>query len=117
MNRDEFLHLYHGRGDRAVRVGAVDERVRLQLGAITYTVHLSPETIRKQRQNHPELSPEHYQMAPIALRFGAAFPDRHRSVVILYEDRHIFDVTFKLALKTTVCGTELYLTSFHIMRW
>jgi len=117
MNPRYVQALYEGKRRAPVRVGDLDYALCREIGATRAAVWLSYETMSKQLVRHPELGSDHYLVAPLALTYGAVFRDVGQSLMILYEDTCVFGVTFKLALKATKAGDEIFLTSLHQMRW
>lgn len=86
------------------------------IGATTRHVLLSPETMAKQRRNHPDITLDHYLVLPVALRQAAVLQDTARSLVLVHEDSVRHMTHFKVAIKATACGREMYVVSFHCLR-
>lgn len=77
-----------------------------KIGATSRVARLSPETLAKQRVNHPELTAEDYAMAQEAVEGGRPVPSTEKSLVYLWEDGRMVTV-----VKATVDGEKTYLTS------
>jgi hypothetical protein len=86
------------------------------LGASTLRVTLSYATLQKQRDHHPDLPLEYYRILPAALRMGAFYQDSRSTAVVFYTDIYEFSANFRVAIKTTGLGDELYVLSFFKLR-
>ena len=75
------------------------------------SVLLSPHTLAKQLNKHPELSPHEYHAVFIALASGETYLDGAFRVVIIYE----LDRWYKVVLKATAARDEVFLVSLFRM--
>jgi len=97
-----------------VRVCRIDRTAAVAIGAKTQDVWLSKEDAEKIKAKHG-LDLRHLHLVPIAARYGWAGvePHRPRHLIIVYEDREVFGRFFKLVIKATGNGREMYIETFH----
>ncbi|OYY34611.1 MAG: hypothetical protein B7X65_15225 [Polaromonas sp. 39-63-25] len=81
------------------------DQARLQ--ADTSVAYLSSQTVTKQLQNHPEIGLDDYRRIPDIVDQGDAHLQGANRLVFLFED----GVVWRLALKATKQGHELYVLS------
>jgi len=113
MDFKHLLGLHTGSRTDTMVVCHVDPVVSVYLGCRSNKVLLSYETVQKQLAHHPELPISHYQIVHSALRLGAFHRcnKRPRAAVVLYVDTRQFHTVFRLYVKGTACGREIYLVS------
>lgn len=99
-----------------MKVGEVDAEIAAALGASTTDVLMSWATIDKQRRRHPELDAEHYRAIPMALALGEYRIEAVLKMAVLYTDVVAFNANFRVCIKATALGDEIWMTSFHKLR-
>ncbi|GAB4257126.1 MAG: hypothetical protein Kow0065_06260 [Methylomicrobium sp.] len=92
------------------RVMTVPTEIAQALGANTRQVVLSPDTLVKNRQHHPDLTDSDYaKLDQIGENPTIAVKDGNRTVVLVKQDSEIYWT----AIKATQTGKALFLTSFR----
>ena len=86
------------------------------IGAHTSSIFLSYETIQKQIKSHPEMTLNHYRALRPCLKFGEYWHIAEQSLAVFFVDTYLFGTNFRAILKSAACGTEIFLTSFHMVR-
>jgi len=79
-----------------------------KIGAQSRVVRLSPQTLEKQADHHPELTAEDYALAQEAISGGRALQSGDKSLVYVWEDGALVTV-----VKATAAGDATYLTSLR----
>jgi hypothetical protein len=116
MDFGHLTGLLLGERDDPLTVCTLQSEIAAALGASAQRVTLSYATLQKQRRNHPDLRVEYYRVLPAALRMGAFYRDSPRTAVVFYTDVHEFAANFRIAIKATTRGDELYVLSFFKVR-
>ncbi|WP_421793936.1 phage minor head protein [Hydrocarboniphaga effusa] len=93
----------------AVPVAILDDDQVRALGARTKVVELSSDTMAKQRQRHPELTPEDYAAVARVVDEGTAFRDGEKSMLFLLD----MEPGYVAVVKSTATGAGLFLTSYR----
>lgn len=118
MDIDHLRALLAGEREEPVVVGAVHHPALVRaIGAPgVHAVLLSPDTIVKQRQQHPDIDIDDYCVAPDVLRFGLVLhlPAWPRQLTFCYQ--HHTGWRYRLFVKSTMRGDELWVTSLHRTR-
>jgi len=83
------------------------------IGAHTRAVWLSYATLQKQLSKHQDVNLDDYLFIPNIVFMGRAIFDRPRSVTYLHEVVPPRMSWFKLSLRTTKRGHEIYVSTFH----
>lgn len=78
-----------------------------EIGAKTQIVLLSPDTLRKQAEHHPELTQEDYEKAQDVIKRGQRFKQNERKLAFMIDEPNGRAVI----IKVTKNGDELYATS------
>lgn len=78
------------------------------IGAKTHTVRLSAETMRKQKDVHPEITIDEYALVQTTIDSGERVQDTDKSVIYVLEQDGYVSV-----VKTTGTGKAVFLTSFR----
>lgn len=116
MDDAELIQLLDGKIARPIHVCDMEPELASAINALTTTVLLSPYTIEKQRNNHPELDLGHYRLLPDIIRYGLALRDSPRSINFYEDDRPHFGNLWQVCVKVIEDGSELYVTSFHPLK-
>jgi len=108
---DFLIHLDPG----PVPVGWLEKSLVRTIGAETQDLLLSDYTRTKQRFRHKEVGFEEYRKIPLVLREGYIVreSEHRRSSLIFCFDSGEGKRCYKLSIKATRNGTELYVLSFH----
>lgn len=94
-------------------VAVLNEGFRKEIGARSQTVWLSDETLKKNRQSHPELQIGDYQQLPdIVETAQLVVQDGDNTLVMLRRDKNLYYG----ALKTTQTGERGYMLSLRLAR-
>lgn len=93
----------------AVPVAILDEQQVLALGSRTKVVELSSDTMAKQRQRHPELTPDDYAAVARVVDEGVAFRDGERSMLFVLD----MEPGYVAVVKSTTTGAGLFVTSYR----
>jgi len=101
---DDFVA---GKSKGAFPVAKLRPQDQERLSANTSVAYLSSETLAKQVANHPEIGLADYQRIPEIVDGGEVHTQAGNRLVFLYEG----DVVWRLALKATKAGDELYVIS------
>lgn len=89
-------------------IAVMSETDAAQIGGKTQLVRLSPDTLGKQRREHPELNLTEYTFVQDAVDRGETIQDGQRSLVYLLEEAEYVTV-----VKATKSGKALFMTSFR----
>lgn len=115
MDIDHLRALLSGERQEPIVVGAIhrSELVRLIGAPGRHAVLLSTATLVKQAERHPDIGFDDYCAMPNALRFGLALylPEWPRQLTFCYEEHT--GRRYRLFVKSTLRGDELYVTSLH----
>ena len=118
MDIDHLRALLSGERREPIVVGAIHrpDLVRMIGAPEIYAVLLSRETIVKQHRQHPDIGLDEYSIAPNVLRFGLVLwlPEWPRQLTFCYEEHS--GLRYRLFVKSTTRGHQLYITSFHRTR-
>lgn len=109
VRAQHFRDLAEGRIEGAAPVGYLDDTLAATIGAGVRRVDVSSDTLKKQREHHPELQLEEYQVVPEMFRTGLVIRDGEQALVFFKQAGR----TYKAAVKATKEGNALFLTSFH----
>jgi hypothetical protein len=116
MDFGHLTGLHLSERDDPLTVCTLRSDISAALGANTLRVTLSYATLQKQQKSHPDLLLDYYRVLPPALRMGAFYQDDRRTAVVFYTDVHQFSANFRVAIKATARGDELYVLSFFKLR-
>lgn len=83
------------------------------IGSQTATVLLSAESMRKQKNEHPELTPEEYAFAQTAIDGGTKVKDSAHSLVYILEEAGADAGGYVTVVKATRTGETVFLTSLR----
>ena len=108
---DFLIHLDPG----PVPVGRLESGLTRLIGAETQELLLSDYTRTKQHFRHKEVGFEEYRKIPLVLREGFIVREgeHRRSSLIFCFDSGVGKRCYKLSIKATRNGAELYVLSFH----
>lgn len=59
------------------------------------------------------LQANHFPIIELAILFGRVIHDREPDLTFFYYDSAVFGTCFKVAVKRTPCGSEVYVKTFH----
>ncbi len=91
-------------------ITTVPPAVAKALGASTQQVYLSPETLAKNKQHHPDITMADYaRLEALVSRPQVVVKDGARSVVVVKQAQAIYWA----AIKSTATGKALFVTSFR----
>lgn len=120
MNLADLRDLLYGERIIPLVVGIIfEEHISAAMGAGTYEVLLSKDTVLKQLERHPDLGPEHYAMLPFIIRHGLVIHEKAdtRNAAICYEPAPLAPGgRFMVALKSPTDAKEIFVTSLHRTR-
>lgn len=86
----------------------LNEKTRQLINAKSTEVLFSKHTFNKQLAHHPEINTEDYQLIPEIIESGEIYHQKEKTYVLL---RHNNGTLYRLALKTTQAGDEIYFLS------
>lgn len=112
MNFAHFQGLYNDLRIDPVIVCNVERALASAIGARVTRVFLSPETLAKQKDRHPDLEADDYMALRPAILYGEWRQDGPNKAVILFVDRHLIGFGVRVCLKATANGREIYVVSF-----
>ncbi|GAB6841399.1 hypothetical protein HNR00_000634 [Methylorubrum rhodinum] len=116
MDFEHLLGLHTGTYHHSLAITEISPPIARSLSANVTTVLLSADTIRKQLKHHRELPISAYRYVRNALVMGEYRQDSPRSAIVLYTHNVEPYQNFRVYLKATQSGDEIYLLSFLIMR-
>lgn len=102
-----FEQFVAGKTQGSFPVAVLRPQDQARLAADTSVAYLSSQTLAKQHQKHPELQADDYRRIPDIVDQGEAHLQGNNRLVFLFEG----DVVWRLALKATKHGHELYVIS------
>lgn len=105
----DFEQFVQGEVEGFAPVGHIDDTLAAAIGSTAREVRLSSESMRKQRENHPELSVAEYRLLPRVMQNGMVIRDKERVLMIFKR----VDRWYRATIKSTSDGHELFLVSFH----
>lgn len=105
----DFAKFVKGEIEGFTPVGHIDGVLAAAIGSQAREVRLSSESMRKQRENHPDLTVEEYRLLPAITKDGLVIQDKEN--VLMFFKR--FDRWYRATVKGTSEGQELFLVSFH----
>lgn len=107
----ELIRFWNGQAGDFAHIADLPSDLGAQIGAKTEAVSIGLEYAKKLRHKH-NLSAQHFYLIQPAINFGFCGLDRG-DLVFLYDDRSIFQKMFKLVIKTTPLGSEVWVKTFH----
>ena len=113
VNEADLIQLLAGDITRSIHVCDIEPELAAAINAITTTVLLSPDTVKKQRLCHPELNLEHYRLIPEIIQYGLVLRDSPQSITFYEDDRPHFGNLWQVSVKVTQDRNELYMSTFH----
>lgn len=90
-------------------VAALGADMKAVLGAKNNAVMLSADTLKKQLENHPELTADEYRLLPEIVEKGQVINRGDNKLVFF----HVADRLYKLSLKVTGNRDGLFVTTFY----
>lgn len=93
--------------DKPFPLGILTIEDAASIGADTQIAKMSPETLQKQKEHHPELDPKDYALAQEAIAKGAKYRQDERNIAYVLERPNGLVVI----VKGTAIGDEIYVTS------
>lgn len=115
MNFTHFQGLFREERIDPVIVFNLDGDLAQAMGAKVTRVFLSRETLAKQKRRHGELTEAHYRLLRPALQFGEYRQESARTLMVLFVDTKLTAKNYRIHLKTTSNGKEIYLDSFCLL--
>jgi hypothetical protein len=118
MNLGSLQDLLRDSKQRVTTVCVIEEPVAKAMQAKTVAVFLSYVTLVKQCVKHPDIRAVDYSLLSDAITQGMVVLDKskHRSVQICYQHPAFEDKRYRVFLKTTGTGDEIYVESLHRTR-
>lgn len=107
-----FAKFISGEVEGLAPVGYVDAELAAAIGARVREVRLSSDSMKKQRERHPELTVDEYRLLPEITKSGRVIQDKEN--VLMFIKR--FGKWYRATVKSTSDGQELFLVSFHHLR-
>lgn len=101
--------LWRGNPQGNLPLLALDRNTGAEIGAKTQIVLLSPDTLRKQDEHHPELTQEDYEKAQEAVQKGEKIRQDARNLAFV----SYMPEGSLVIVKATFDGQELYVTSLR----
>lgn len=108
----EWIPYLQGLEPAVRRVGRLTEDLRHVLKASNQSVYLSHDYAVKAMMKHSLLA-NHFPIIELAILHGRVIHDREPDLTFFYDDRGVFGTWFKVAVKKTSCGSEVYVKTFH----
>lgn len=108
----EWIPYLQGLEPPVRRVGRLTEELRHALRASNSSVYISHDYAVKAIAKH-RLQPDHFPMIELAILYGRVIHDREPDLTFFYYDTAVFGTWFKVAVKRTPCGSEVYVKTFH----
>ncbi|WP_209720812.1 MULTISPECIES: hypothetical protein [Asticcacaulis] len=115
MNFDHFLGLYRDERIDDVIVCHLEQRIAAAIGCGRGRVWLSLDTVKKQREHHPDLDEVDYRVLPPCLAFGELRQDTDRTIISVYSDTYFRGYNYRACIKGTRDG-RIFVTSFNRLR-
>lgn len=111
LDGKDFGAFYEGRLKGNFPVAVLDEEYRKLIGAKSNTIVLSDETLKKQKESHPELKISEYYKLPdlISKESRVIIRDKEHTIVFINKDERYYVAS----VKNTVSKESLFLTSFR----
>ncbi len=104
-----FENLFSGEIEGVAPIGYIDPVLSEELQAKTRKVVISSKTLAKQREPHPDLSIEEYQVIPEMIASGLIVQDSNQTILFFRTNGKLY----RSAINRTKGGKELILTTFH----
>lgn len=104
---DAFARWFESPGGRGNNfpVARLPRRYAAEIGAGARVIHLSPETVAKQKNHHPDLTTADYAQCQAVIERGEAIPDGGKGWLFA-------SAAYVVAVKATAAG-ELYMTGMR----
>lgn len=115
MNFSHFQGLFREERIDPVIVFNLHPEIVTAISAKTDRVYLSLQTVQKQKRRHPELTETHYRILRPALHYGEYRQETPRTVIVLFVDTKLTDRSYRIHLKATESGREIYLNSLCLL--
>lgn len=115
MNFTHFLGLFREERIDPVIVFNLHQDLAAAMGAKVTRVLLSRETLAKQKRRHGELTEADYRLVRPALQFGEYRQETPRTLMVLFVDTKLTTKNYRIHLKATGNGKEIYLDSLCIL--
>lgn len=113
---NHLVGLHTGSNRDHMHICAIDPELSRAIGSRSNLVMLSHYTIQKQIRRHPEVQLDHYRVLRPAVALGEWWQDTDHCAVVLFVDTVLYDTNFRVAVKSTSDGNELFVSSFHLLR-
>ncbi|MDH4122383.1 MAG: phage minor head protein [Deltaproteobacteria bacterium] len=106
--KSEVFGLWAEKPQGDMPVGILDEAQAGRIATNEQVVRISPDTLKKQRQNHPDIHLSEYSWVQETIERGEVIQDRPNSLIFVLEKDGYVSV-----VKAAKTGTDTFLTSFR----
>lgn len=107
----DFKRFFEGEINGHYPVAVLDEQYRARIGAKSQTVLISDETLKKNKNNHPEIEISDYQKLQKIIEKADVIVKKNDRFLVFIQDG---DKYYLSSIKTTQDHKELFVTSLRI---